>query len=76
MNTTTAKVFMGQDDAAKTVGIVYLSIVADGNVVDQMVIKDGSNLARRADKALQAKGFFRSTGFESRQGELVAEVIY
>jgi hypothetical protein len=76
MNTKTATVYMEQDNAAKAAKIVYLSIVADGQLVDQLTIADGGHLARRADAALKTKGFFRSTGFNAVNGDLVASVIY
>jgi hypothetical protein len=76
MNTKTATVFMGQDNAAKAAKIVYLSIVADGELVEQITITDGGHLARRADAALKAKGFFRNTGFNASNDDLVATVIY
>jgi hypothetical protein len=76
MNVRTATVHMGQDNAAKAAKIVYLTIVTDGSLVEQLLIKDGSNLARRADVVLASKGYFRNTGFTADNGELVASVIY
>jgi hypothetical protein len=76
MNTKTATVHMGQDNAAKAAKIVYLDIIANGQLLDQIIITDGGNLARRADAALKTKGFFRSTGFNASNGDLVASVIY
>lgn len=77
MTTTTATVYMGQDAAAKAVGIVYLNVVADGQTIDSIIVKDGADLVRRADKAMAAKGYFRFGGYETNyDGDLKATVKF
>jgi hypothetical protein len=76
MNTKTATVYLKQDATARAQGIVHMTIVADGELLHEMILKDGEDLARRADAALKSKGFFRKTGFDAILGKLVASVAY
>ena len=80
MNTTAAIVILDQDKTAKTAGIVYVDVCEIGvggrKLIEQIIVKDGADVVKLADKALNAKGYFRFSGYSMVHGEMTAAIKF
>jgi hypothetical protein len=78
MNTTAAIVILDQDKTAKTAGIVYVDVCEIGGrkLIEQIIVKDGADVVKLADQALNAKGYFRFSGYSMVQGEMTAAIKF